>query len=126
MPLVVTSKGNFEKTTGWLKRMSKGAIFDSLEKFGEQGVQALARETPRKSGRTADSWSYVVEVERGEASITWTNDNIQDGRPIAILIQMGHGTGTGGYVSGVDYINPALEPVFEDIAEQIWKEVTDQ
>jgi hypothetical protein len=103
--------------------MSKGDIFATLGTFGEQGVVALANATPIDSGRTADSWYFRTEKTRGGYSISWHNDNVNDGQPIAILIQYGHGTGTGGYVQGRDYINPAIRPVFDKIAEDVWKAV---
>lgn len=88
------------------------------------GVKALSEATPVLSGKTASSWGYQISKGHGSFSIHWTNSNINDGVPIAVIIQYGHGTGWGGYVQGIDYINPALRPVFQDIADQVWKEVT--
>lgn len=118
-----TSSGSFKNTERFLKRMSKGDIFQSLNSFGEQGVVALSNATPVRTGRTADSWYYKVTKTRSTYSISWHNDNVVDGRPIAILLQYGHGTGTGGYVQGRDYINPSIRPVFDKIADEVWKAV---
>lgn len=119
------SKGDFSKTFNFLEKaknlFKQKGIFD---KYGELGVEALRQNTPKDSGKTADSWYYKVSKENGRVVITWLNSNINDGVPIAIILQYGHGTGTGGYVRGVDYINPAMEPVFTKIAEDAWKEVT--
>lgn len=95
-----------------------------MREFGEQGVQALASQTPAESGKTASSWSYdIVRTSEG-VSIYWINDNVNKGVNIAVILQFGHGTGTGGWVEGRDFINPAIRPVFDDIAEKAWKEVT--
>ena len=95
-----------------------------LEQYGQAGAEALASATPVDSGKTAASWGYEIEETPGGVSIYWTNSNIQDGVNIAVILQFGHGTGTGGYVRGIDYINPALRPIFEQIADKAWKEVT--
>lgn len=123
----LTVNGNFSKTYKSLKNLS---LFSSvklmgiLEKYGEEGVKALRSTTPKDTGLTANSWSYDITVEKDRVTLSWNNSNIQDGVPIAVLIQYGHGTGTGGYVEGVDYINPALHPIFKDIADSAWKEVS--
>lgn len=117
-------KGNFQKTDNFLKKMKKGDYFRSLEKFAQEGVNALASATPIDSGKTAASWDYTISRSKGSVSITWTNSNINDGVNIAIIIQYGHGTRNGGHVQGRDYINPAIRPVFDKIAENVWKEVT--
>jgi hypothetical protein len=119
-----SSKGSFTKTDNFLKKMSKGEIFRQLEGFGKEGVAALSAATPVSSSTTAQSWNYTVHHSMRSSSITWTNSNIVDGVPIAIILQYGHGTGTGGYVQGRDYINPALKPVFDKIANKVWKAVT--
>lgn len=119
-----TSKGNFSKTTRYfnkLKRITKSSI---LDKYGRKGVSALASATPIDSGLTASSWSYKVESTRDSDTITFNNSNIQNGVPIAIILQYGHGTGTGGWVQGRDYINPAIQPIFDQITDEAWKEVT--
>lgn len=118
------SKGSFEKTESFLKKMSKGDIFNVLDKYGQEGVNALRAVTPVDSGVTAESWSYEVSRGNGSYSITWTNSNVVGGTPLAIMLQYGHGTGTGGYVAGRDYINPAIQPIFDRIAEDVWKAVT--
>lgn len=120
----LSSKGNFEKTEAFLKRMSKNDIFSSLERYGREGVRALSNATPMESGLTASSWSYEISKTRGSYSITWHNTNVVSGTPVAILLQYGHGTGTGGYVAGRDYINPAIQPIFDKIATDVWREVT--
>ena len=117
-------KGNFQKTDKFLKKMKTGDYFRSLEKFAQEGVNALASATPIDSGKTAASWDYTISRSKGSVSITWTNSNINDGVNIAVIIQYGHGTRNGGYVQGRDYINPAIRPVFDKIAENVWKEVT--
>lgn len=122
--ITISSHGSFENTEKFLKRMSDKSIFDSLSRYGEEGVQALAEATPKDSGDTARSWVYEIERTSTSYAIIWSNTNVVDGVPIAVLIQVGHGTGTGGYVSGRDYINPALRPVFDRIAASVWKEVT--
>jgi hypothetical protein len=103
--------------------MSNGEIFRELKKYGEDGVKALADATPKDSGKTAASWSYEVEKSKGSYTIAWTNSNINDGVPIAVILQYGHGTRNGGYVQGRDYINPAIRPIFDQIAEDAWREV---
>ena len=117
-------KGNFQKTDNFLKKAKQGDYFRSLEKFAQEGVNALASATPIDSGKTAASWDYTISRSKGSVSITWTNSNINDGVNIAVIIQYGHGTRNGGYVQGRDYINPAIQPIFDKIAEQAWKGVT--
>lgn len=123
--ITIRSRGNFEKTDRFFKKMLRGEIKQILRRYGDEGVKALADATPKDTGRTAASWDYKVEHSKGVYSIVWTNSNINQGVPIAIILQYGHGTGTGGYVEGRDYINPALRPVFDRIAEEAWKEVTE-
>lgn len=123
--LTYKTKGSFENTNKFFKKMSQKNIFKSLDKYGEEGVAALAAATPVDTGKTASSWSYEIRQTNSSTSIIWKNSNIVDGTPIAVILQYGHGTATGGYVQGVDYINPALRPMFERIADTIWKEVTD-
>ena len=117
-------KGNFQKTDNFLKKAKQGDYFRSLEKFAQEGVNALVSATPIDSGKTAASWDYTISRSKGSVSITWTNSNVNDGVNIAVIIQYGHGTRNGGYVQGRDYINPAIRPVFDKIAENVWKEVT--
>lgn len=122
--LTISSKGNFQNTEKFLKRMTEKSIFDTLNHYGEEGVRALSEATPVESGETAKSWRYEIEKTLSSYAIIWNNINVIDGVPIAVLIQVGHATGTGGYVSGRDYINPALQPIFDRIAATVWKEVT--
>lgn len=118
------SKGDFIKLTRYLERVKKGARVSNLDKYGKEGVDALASATPIDSGKTANSWSYKIENTKGSVSITFCNSNIQNGVPIAIILQYGHGTKNGGYVLGRDYINPAIQPIFDKITEEAWREVT--
>lgn len=119
-----SSKGSFSKTEKFLSAMSRGDIFDTLNGFGREGVSALASATPKDSGETAGAWGFKVSKGSSRATIEWTNSHIVNGVPIAIILQYGHGTGTGGYVQGRDYINPAIKPVFDKIADKAWKVVT--
>lgn len=117
-------RGNFNKIQKWLNRMSGAEYLNVLEKYGRIGVDALAASTPTDSGETAKSWDFVIERGRSKTAIYWTNTHSNEGVTIALILQYGHGTGTGGYVQGRDYINPAVAPIFDQIAEQAWKEVT--
>lgn len=121
--IVLTQSGNFNNTERFLKGAKKLDIKRILESYGREGVRALASATPVDSGLTADSWGFNVAVSKGSFSITWTNSNVVKGVPIAIILQYGHGTGTGGYVQGIDYINPAIQPIFQKIADSVWLEV---
>jgi len=121
----IESSGSFNNLERYLSAMSKGDVFSSLEQYAREGVSALSKATPLETGETRNSWSYVVKKTRGSYTITWTNDHkTAGGDPIAIMLQFGHGTGTGGYVQGRDYINPAMKPVFDKIADKAWKAVT--
>lgn len=117
-------KGNFKKTDRFLDKMKRNDYLKVLNKYGQIGVQALSNATPVDSGTTAESWNFEVKTNRTGATIYWTNSNINRGVNIAVILQYGHGTGTGGYVQGRDYINPAMRPVFDKIANEAWKEVT--
>ena len=119
----ITSKGDFNNTFRFLKKMSNFKVNKILEKYGAMGVSALAAATPMDSGLTANSWGYEISVGKEGATIYWTNTNQNNGIYIAVILQYGHGTGTGGYVQGRDYINPAIRPVFDKIAEEAWMEV---
>jgi len=118
-------KGDFSKTETFLKKLRKLDLDSVLDKYGKLGVQALANATPVETGKTAASWDYKIEKGKGVVTITWTNSNVNNGVPIALLIQYGHGTGTGGYVQGRDYIKPAILPIFDQLADALWKEVTE-
>lgn len=115
---------NFKKTTTYLERVKQAIRLGLLDKYGSEGVAALASATPKDSGLTAQSWYYRIENKTGVVTITFLNSNIQNGVPIAIILQYGHGTGTGGWVQGRDYINPAVRPIFDRILNEVWREVT--
>jgi hypothetical protein len=117
-------KGDFSKTTRFLERAKHAVRLADLDRFGREGVAALASETPVESGLTANSWYYEVTYTKSGAKIAFYNSNIQNGVPIAIILQYGHGTGTGGWVEGRDYINPAIQPIFDRIVNEAWREVT--
>ena len=117
-------KGDFSKLTRYLERVKEAVKLGNLDKYGREGVAALASATPIESGKTASSWYYEIENSNGSATISFYNSNVNKGVPIAIILQYGHGTGTEGWVQGRDYINPAIQPVFDRIAEEAWREVT--
>lgn len=119
-----THKGDFSKLNTFLEKAKSAIKLSELDKYGKAGVAALIAATPVDTGLTASSWDYRIERSATQVSITFINTNIQNGIPIAIILQYGHGTGTGGYVQGRDYINPAIQPVFDEMAESAWKEVT--
>ena len=121
--ITVESKGNFDNTEKLLKRIKSRDYLKVLDKFGQQGVTALSRATPTRSGKTASSWDYEVLVSGGSVTLQWTNSNINNGVSIAIILQYGHGTRNGGYVVGRDYINPAMRPLFDKMADEAWKAV---
>lgn len=116
--------GSTKRTEAFLLTMSKGNIFSSLDAAARDGVSALIAGTPVDSGLASNSWDYQIEHSSSETTIRWTNNDVENGFPVAIMLQYGHGTGTGGYVQGRDYINPAMKPVFDRIADQVWKVVT--
>lgn len=122
--ITITTKGDFKNTDKFLDRVLKKDFYKSLDVYGQRGVEALDAATPKDSGLTSSSWTYDIDNNLNSIGIFWSNTNVNKGHNIAILIQYGHGTGSGGYVYGVDYINPALKPIFDEIAETIWKEVT--
>lgn len=117
-------KGNFSKTTRYLERVKSAIGLGILDKYGREGVSALASATPVESGLTASSWDYKVTYKNGTATIAFLNTNVNQGVSIAVILQYGHGTGTGGWVQGRDYINPAIQPIFDKIANEAWREVT--
>lgn len=117
-------KGDFSRTVKFLKKAEKAACLKNLEMYGREGVAALASATPIDTGKTANSWYYEITTKRGLATISFHNSNIQNGVPIAIILQYGHGTRNGGWVQGRDYINPAIQPIFDKIANNAWREVT--
>ena len=117
-------KGDFSKLTKYLERVKEASKIGILDKYGRAGVAALSSATPVESGLTASSWYYTIENQNGSATISFCNSNINEGVPIAIILQYGHGTGTGGWVQGRDYINPVIQPIFDKLANDAWKEVT--
>lgn len=117
-------KGDFSKLTRFLERVKEAVKIGELDKYGREGVAALASATPIDSGLTASSWYYEIKHGNGSVTINFNNSNFNEGVPIAIILQYGHGTGTGGWVEGRDYINPAIQPIFDKIADDAWKEVT--
>lgn len=120
----IKSKGSFDKTFKFLDGVNKIPINKILEKYGKLGVEILASNTPKNSGNTANSWSYTIGGTNKNKTISWTNSSVNKGIPIVILLQYGHATNNGGYVQGVDFINPSLKKVFDDITDAVWKEVT--
>ena len=124
MKIKVFQKGDFKKTEKFLQGAKLIDIRGLLKRYGEAGVRALASATPKDTGETASSWGYEIQTDHTGARVIWTNSNIKNGIPIAIILQYGHGTGGGGYVQGRDYINPALQSIFDQLADAAWKEVT--
>ena len=117
-------KGDFSKLTSYLEKAKETIKLGNLDHYGQEGVKALSAATPQDSGKTASSWYYEIEHKNGSVSISFHNSNINKGVPIAIILQYGHGTRNGGWVEGKDYINPAIQPIFDKIASEAWKEVT--
>ena len=117
-------KGDFSKTTNFLKRSKQAVVSANIEQYAQEGVEALMSATPVDTGKTANSWYYKIEKTNESTTIRFCNSNIQNGVPIAIILQYGHGTRNGGWVEGLDYINPALQPVFDKLANKAWGEVT--
>lgn len=120
----IKQRGDFKKLEKYLKKSLGQDYMSVLEKYGQQGVTALSAVTPIDTGLTATSWSYEIIQNESTISVVWNNSNVQNGINIAIILQYGHGTRNGGYVSGRDYINPALRPIFDKMADAAWKEVT--
>ena len=116
-------KGDFSKLTRFLEKSKEAVKIGDLDRYGREGVAALASATPKDSGLTASSWYYKIEQGNGTVSISFHNSNIQNGVPIAVILQYGHGTRNGGWVQGRDYINPAVQPIFDKIVNNAWKEV---
>lgn len=120
----ITHKGDFKNTEHFFKKVIKREYMKLFDQVGAEGVKALQEATPKRTGKTAASWSYSVEETKNGLTISWNNSNRNDGANVAILIQLGHGTSSGAYVKGIDYINPALKPVFDAFANKVWWEVT--
>lgn len=120
----LSSSGSFDKTEKFLRSLQKLNLGRLAQAQAEKGVRALAEATPQESGLAANSWSYEITQSKGSLNIAWKNSNVEGGYHVAVMIQYGHGTGTGGWIQGVDYINPAMRPVFDQIADTLWKAVT--
>lgn len=119
----ISHRGSLNKTENFVLKLSKRDYLKVLDYYGKLGVEALSEATPKDSGKTAASWDYKIIQNRNTSRIVFTNSNVVDGYPIAILLQYGHGTKNGGWVEGRDYINPAIQPIFDEIANNMWKEV---
>lgn len=124
--IVFRQKGDFRKTNKFFERVKEIFKNGELDKYGREGVEALSKATPIDSGITSKSWYYTIKRQNGIISISFNNTNINKGVPIAIILQYGHGTNRGGWVEGRDYINPAIQPIFDKIAEKAWREVTEK
>ena len=124
MRLQLVSSGGFPKTQQFLAKLAKPDILPRLREYGKLGAEALRSTTPQDTGETASAWDYKVESKDGVYTISWTNSKFNQGVPIAIILQYGHGTPTGGWVQGRDYINPAIQPVMDKIADNVWRVVT--
>ena len=120
----ITLSGSTAKTQAFLKKMKSADLYSSIEQLAQQGVTALQSATPTDTGLTAASWDYEIEIKDGNTTIWWRNHHVESGVNVAVILQYGHGTGTGGYVAGRDYINPAIKPVFDQIEDGVWKKVT--
>lgn len=120
--ITVRQRGDFKNLTSFLERSKEVFNLGILDKYGRQGVAALQASTPKDTGKTAESWYYKINRNNGTVSLSFHNSNENKGVPIAIILQYGHATGNGGYVEGIDYINPALKPVFQKLADEAWKE----
>lgn len=121
----IEQKGDFKALTAYLKKVNKNAKIEILDKYGQEGVHLLSKATPVRSGKTANSWYYKIERGKDSVSLNFYNSNVNKGVPIAIILQYGHGTRNGGWVQGRDYINPAIQPLFNKLAQEAWKEVTE-
>lgn len=121
--IVFRQKGNFRNAETFLKKASRMSIDQILQRYAQEGVEALKAATPKDTGLTSNSWYYKITKNRDRIIITWSNSNVVDGVPIAVILQYGHGTRNGGYVEGIDYINPAMKPIFDRIAARAWGEV---
>lgn len=122
--ITINTKGDFTKTEKFLHGIKKLSINDTLHKYGKLGVEKLKAATPKDTSNTSNRWRYEVSTTSNVSSITWINDSNAGGIPVVILLQYGHATGTGGYVQGTDFINPALKSIFRSLADDVWKEVT--
>ena len=119
----IRQKGNFKKTSNFLRYVLDQQYLDILNKYGAEGVRALSANTPRDTGETASSWSYEIIRGKNKIILAFNNDHIEKGVPIAVILQYGHATRNGGWVEGIDYINPAIQPIFKKIANDAWGRV---
>lgn len=122
--ITISHKGDFKKSLKFLNKITDFPIRNILEKYGKLGVDALSAATPVDTGKTSESWIYEIELSKESYTITWSNTNVNKHVNIALILQQGHGTRNGGYVAGRDYINPAIQPIFDQIADEAWREVT--
>lgn len=122
--ITLKQRGNFDKLTSFLERIKEPFNMGILNKYGMKGVEALREATPKDTGKTSESWSYKITRENDIVKLSFLNSNRNQDVPIAIILQYGHGTKNGGWVEGIDYINPAIQPLFEELAKEIWKEVS--
>lgn len=123
----MSEKGDFKKTFNFLKAMQEKKFLSNLNKYGERGVQLLSENTPRDTGLTASSWYYKIEDDGETLTLTWYNSNVKkDYFNVALMLQYGHATKNGGWIEGIDYINPALKPLFDEMEKDIWEEVKSQ
>lgn len=123
MGVKFTSSGNWDKSEDWLKRLSSGDFFPRLDALAKRGVTALANATPVSTGMAASAWGYEIKKSRAGVSISWTTSDVENDFPVVVMLQHGYATGTGGYVQGVDFINPAIKPIFDQISREVWKAV---
>lgn len=122
--IIINKKGDFKKANSYFEKLLEIFHKGILDKYGNLGVEILREATPKETGETANSWYYEISHSATKATVTWYNSHINEGYCIAVLLQYGHGTGSGGYVEGTDYINPAMKKVFEELADEAWKEIT--
>lgn len=122
--IYATTIGDSKKTERYLEFLKRGDMYSGLDQYGRRGVDALSRATPIDTGETAHSWGYQIEHTSSKVSISWYNTHRESNVNVAVIIQYGHGTGTGGYVAGRDYINPAIQPIFDQILTDVWRQVT--
>lgn len=123
MPISFKQSGDFKNLEGFLNRAKRRDFYKCLDQYGREGVRALESATPKDTGKTAKSWYYRLSYTKRGVTISWHNDNVVDGVPLVILLEYGHGTGTGGFVKGKEFIDPAILPIFNKIADAVWKEV---
>jgi hypothetical protein len=120
----VSTSGSYTKTRAYLQKLARGNFFQGLDRLAQEGANALASATPVDSGLAAHGWTYRIEKSAASCTISWLNTDVESGFPVAIMLQYGYATGTGGYVAGRDYINPAMRPIFDRIQNEVWKVVT--